>query len=47
MGILDSGSTSVLIPGKYLVNIGESSHGKRSEQLGSARAPVIDFLIMK
>ena len=44
---VNNAGESVLIPGKYIVNIGESSPGKRSEQLGSAMAPVIDFLIMK
>jgi len=36
---------SVLIPGTYIVNIGESSPGKRSEQLGSAMAQESEFHI--
>jgi len=42
---VNNAGESVLIPGTYIVNIGESSPGKRSEQLGSAMAPVSEFHI--
>jgi len=44
---INNNGESVLIPGTYTVNIGESSPGSRSEQLGSAKESVCKFQITK
>jgi len=40
---VNNAGESVILPGTYQVNIGESSPGSRSIQLGAAMAPVCEF----
>jgi len=44
---ISNAGESVILPGIYQVNIGESSPGSRSIQLGAAMAPVCEFQIKK
>lgn len=44
---ISNAGESVILPGFYQVNIGESSPGSRSIQLGAAMAPVCEFQIKK
>ena len=44
---INNAGERVILPGTYQVNIGESSPGSRSIQLGAAMAPVCEFQIKK
>jgi len=44
---INSAGESVILPGTYQINIGESSPGSRSIQLGAAMVPVCEFQIKK